>query len=195
MFLQPQGVPVESIEIDRDVYKELQVRAVPFVDTPNTVLRRLLNLDADLAIDEPTDDGNAPAASVGPAPQPTTRRGAPTRGRAKKPVKGKDATRTRAPSGALLPEDRYETPLLIALAERGGSASSRDVIASVGEQLADDLMPMDKESLKSGGIRWQSRVQFVRLRLIERGLVEKDTPRGTWGLTEAGMTAAKEAAK
>jgi hypothetical protein len=186
---------VPSIDVDNEVYKELQVQAEPFVDTPNTVLRRLLDLDVieASALDE---GGGAGAKAPSPADVAARRASASRapRARARK-AKAKESTRTRAPSGALLPEDRYELPLLVALAERGGKGSSRDVIASVGEQLKEDLMPMDKEALKSGGIRWQSRVQFVRLRLIERGLVAKDTPRGTWGLTDAGMDAAKEALK
>jgi hypothetical protein len=34
-----------SIEIDNDVFKVLKDQAEPFVDTPNTVLRRLLDID------------------------------------------------------------------------------------------------------------------------------------------------------
>jgi len=34
-----------TITVDEDVWKELQQRAEPFIDTPNTVLRRLLSLD------------------------------------------------------------------------------------------------------------------------------------------------------
>ena len=33
-----------TIRIDDDVFDELKKHAEPFVDTPNTVLRRLLNL-------------------------------------------------------------------------------------------------------------------------------------------------------
>jgi len=186
---------VPSIDVDYEVYKNLQHQAEPFVDTPNTVLRRLLSLDAivDGSVEADNGDAGAPASTRVPA-RADVRRVASTRDGARK-ARAKDSTRTRAPRGALLPEDRYEGPLLVALAERGGSGSSREVIDAVGKRLKDDLMPMDKESLKSGGIRWQSRVQFVRLRLIERGLIAKDTPRGIWGLTDAGMTAAKEVSK
>ena len=34
-----------TIRIDQDVYESLKAKAEPFVDTPNSVLRRLLNLD------------------------------------------------------------------------------------------------------------------------------------------------------
>jgi hypothetical protein len=38
-------VNVRVIRIDEDVYRDLQARATPFVDTPNAVLRRLLGLN------------------------------------------------------------------------------------------------------------------------------------------------------
>ena len=37
---------MKRIEVDIEVYRELQKRARPFEDTPNTVLRRLLGLEA-----------------------------------------------------------------------------------------------------------------------------------------------------
>jgi hypothetical protein len=40
---QPQAVP-QTIRIDPEVWLALQKRAVPFVETPNDVLRRLLGL-------------------------------------------------------------------------------------------------------------------------------------------------------
>ena len=36
---------MESIKIDNDVFAHLQKHARPFVDTPNSTLRRLLNID------------------------------------------------------------------------------------------------------------------------------------------------------
>ena len=77
-------------------------------------------------------------------------------------------------------------PLLSALVEMGGSGPSRDIIESVGALLADKLTELDRATIKSGGIRWQSRVQFVRLRLVEQGLMLKDTGRGIWGISDAG---------
>ncbi len=37
---------MESIKIDNDVFAHLQKHARPFVDTPNSTLRRLLNIDS-----------------------------------------------------------------------------------------------------------------------------------------------------
>jgi hypothetical protein len=191
-----------NIRIDRDVYDFLKHRAEPFTDTPNSVLRRLLGLDASDGSKQDKDPGR---------PQTRMRvRGESAAGirsgndtvekkrsrRSARPVHGKKRKRTpRIPPGSLLPEDEYVAPLLTALAERGGSAPAREIIEAVGERLGNKLSPADVDTLPSGVIRWQNRVQFVRLRLVEEGLLSKDTPRGVWALTDAGRARAAEMKK
>ncbi len=162
-----------QVDLDADVMDYLKSQAEPFVDTPSTVLRRLL--------------GIATAETRAPDP-PTARQNTVIRSKKRAPSKN-PTSRTRAPSGTLLPEDRYELPLLRALAEAGGQAPYRDVVDMVGRELKDALMPADFENLTSGAIRWQSRLQFVRLRLIERGYLDRNMPRGIWGITELGRAA------
>lgn len=142
-----------SVEIDDEVWDELKAQAEPFVDTPNTVLRRLLGL--------------ASASAAGERSPVSPRAG-------------------RAPMGSLLPEAEYELPILRALADRGGSAPARDVVKAVGEMVADQLTERDREKLRSGGERWQNRIQFSRLRMKERGLIKSGSPRGLWELAEPG---------
>ena len=184
-----------TIRVDDEVYEELKTNVEPFVDTPNTVLRRLLSLDP--ATEPHLDDSDAPeeatlsvAPSVRLAVTPRRSAGAKRVGvkkvARKKPAKPRTAKRTRAPAGSLLPEERYEIPMLQALVELGGSASSRAVIERVGTQLKDQFTDLDKEKLESGGVRWESRVQFVRLRLIQQGLMTKEAGRGIWAISSAG---------
>ena len=163
-----------SIDLDDEVFEYLKSKAEPFVDTPNTVLRRLLGIDSS---GKPTR--NVKSATPKPVSTRTTKAG-------KRTAKADAPKRTRAASGTLLPEERYERPLLKALADAGGQAPYRDVVEAVGRELKDDLMPADFENLRSGSVRWQSRLQFVRLRLIERGCLDKNAPRGVWGITDAG---------
>jgi len=167
-----------KIDVDDDVLDVLKQHAEPFTDTPNSVLRRLLGVDGTGQSD--------PKSATG-----ATLTAAPLRKSAKRAAKSAPV-RTRAASGSLLPEERYELPLLTALVDLGGRAPYRDVLDSVGKQLEDALTPLDSGKLKSGGIRWQNRLQFVRLRLIERGLLDRDTPRGVWGITDEGRAAVKE---
>lgn len=149
-----------SVEIDHEVWTELQARAEPLVDTPNSVLRRVLGLTGD--VDDPT---TVPPLRTG-----------------------------RAPVGSLLPESAYELPILRVLADHGGSAPARDVVHAVGELVADHLTELDREKLPNGGERWQSRVQFSRLRMKEKGLLKSGSPRGLWELADAGTAALQEMA-
>lgn len=168
---------VRSIDVDEEVWTALQAQAEPFTDTPNTVLRRVLHL--------PFVGGQRDVTS------PRYRRsdGTPDRNPA---LTSEGGSRTRAPVGSLLPESAYELPILRVLSERGGSAPARDVVSAVGELVAERLTKRDQEQLPNGGLRWQSRVQFTRLRLKERGLIQSGSPRGLWELSEAG---AEELAK
>lgn len=168
-----------SIEIDDDIFEHLKAQAEPFTDTPSTVLRRLLNMNgAAVSPLRPAETARADSSEE----RPTPRSGRREKGK-------KQARRTRAASGTLLPEQAYEKPLLQALVDAGGEASYRDVLNSVGRTLEKALMPADFEKLASGGIRWHSRLQFVRLRLIERGELDRDAPRGVWRITDAGRQA------
>jgi Mrr N-terminal domain len=151
-----------SIEIDDEVWGALKAQAEPLVDSPNTVLRRVLRL-------APADGTSGEAISV-----------------VRDQLAAKRTRGSRAPVGSLLPESEYELPILQVLAERGGSAPAREVINAVGQIVADRLTELDREDLPNGGQRWQNRVQFTRLRLKERGLIETGSPRGLWELAHAG---------
>lgn len=176
----------QHVELDDEVFDLLKSQAEPFVDTPNTVLRRLLGIDGSPKRTTPDQPAVAqtPAAAHGP--------NADRKLAKKKAAKTAAPKRTRAAAGTLLPEVRYERPLLKVLADAGGQAPYREVVEAVGRELKDDLMEADFETLTSGSVRWQSRLQFVRLRLIQRGYLDKDTPRGIWGITEAGHAALAE---
>jgi hypothetical protein len=170
-----------SIEIDSDVWDLLKREAEPLVDTPNTVLRRLLTI----GVDEPAR--HRKAESVGSTR--ATRRSTP-----KGPTTGKRARKRgpRAPVGSLLPEAEYEGPILRVLGERGGSAPARDVVKHVGKLVDDRLMPLDRETQPSGLKRWETRVQFTRLRMRKEGLIAAASPRGIWELSKKGLSAYQE---
>ena len=78
------------------------------------------------------------------------------------------------------------------VSDRGGTAPSREIIEAVGRKLESRLTLADKEKTSSGVIRWQNRIQFVRLRLVEEGLLARDSGRGIWSLTDAGRARIKD---
>lgn len=164
-----------TIEVDSEVWEALKAEAEPFVDTPNTVIRRKLGLGP------PSD----PVSAQGDGAQPHE---SPRRSR-RRSSNGRVSVRKRAPRGSLLPEVEYELPILQVLHRHGGRVPAREVIEQVGEIIGDRLTPLDHEELEKGGKRWQKRVQFTRLRLVERGLIDKDSPRGVWEISDEGRRA------
>src|SRR5215211_1427399 len=150
-----------TIRVSEATYEFLKERAEPFVDTPDSVLRRLLGLDP--------GNGNAPEDPTGGSGVVADRSSDDERPRsARRHSRGRSdgkAKRTRAPRGSLLDEETYEVPILQVLAERGGRAPAREVLDALEPLLADRLKPMDRERIASGDIRWRNRAQFVRLRL------------------------------
>lgn len=137
------------IEVDDEVMAKVQARAEPFVDSPNDALRQLLDL--------------GPASEEGCAPLPS----------------GEPPTRqARAKSGDLLPLAEYELAVLRAVSQAGGAVWRAEVRAAVESALAERLTALDREPLQSGEIRWENRLGFVRLRLVERGHLRSGSRRG-----------------
>lgn len=177
-----------TIRIDDDVYDRLKEQAEPFVDTPNTVLRRVLGLEKAVGADvaAPEAEPEAVGEAKAKAAVEVRKRAAPRAAKRTAPRGGKKPKRTRVPNGSLLPETEYDRPLLEALVELGGSAPARSVVEAVGERVKDRLTELDRERLPSGGIRWENRLQFVRLRLVEEGFMVKESGRGIWAISDEG---------
>jgi Mrr N-terminal domain len=162
-----------EISVDNDVFGLLQSEAVPFVDTPNTVLRRLLGLD-----------GSTPQEESGATGAPDARPAVRKRRQAPKP---KNVKRSRAPKGVLLPESEYELPILTALVELGGKVPASEVLTALEPKIKNLLQPLDFEPLEGSGlVRWKNRAQFCRLKLVHRGDLVDGSPRGVWEISDQG---------
>ncbi len=158
-----------NIAVDDEVYSMLESIAKPFVDTPNSVLRRVLGLPVGASDSEPQAEspGSGPRKRRSSKKQPASRR-------------------TRLPKGELLAESEYELPILQSVSERGGAAPAADVIEDVGRSLAGRFTDADCTLNESGLVRWKSRTQFARLNLVKSGDLDKNSPRGTWRISDAG---------
>jgi len=171
-----------TIRIDDDVFEELKANAEPFVDTPNTVLRKLLGLAA--TADATVGDDQAPISP--------RRRGSKTQR-----VPARSARRRkrlpRAATGSMLPDAEYEVPILEILRDKGGRAPTREVIDALGDRLDGRLTDTDHKRLSSGDVRWRNRTQFVRLKLIEQGDMIQGSPRGIWEISEQGVQRLEQA--
>jgi hypothetical protein len=167
-----------SIRVDRDVYSFLQQNARPFVDTPNSVLRRLLGLPS-------REEHESALSSFGAEVQKkrgTVRRGSSKRKPRRKEARG-SASKVATPA---LPVDQFEKPILIAISEHGGSAPIAAVLQEVHRKMKDRFSESDVEAVQSGQKRWETRVHFARLRLAKRGLIDQESPRGIWAISERG---------
>jgi hypothetical protein len=170
-----------TIRIDDDVFDELKKHAEPFVDSPNTVLRRILGLGGGVESEGGQLEIEVPPAKLTVATDSKGARTTRRRGRRTKAVRP-----PRAKSGSILHESAYEVPMLEIISEQGGRAAAREVLEELGKRLADQLTEVDHEELGSGDVRWRNRAQFVRLRLVELGDLVKDSPRGMWEISEQG---------
>jgi len=91
----------------------------------------------------------------------------------------------RAPRSSLLPLADFELAILRAVADAGGEATRPKLMEVLGRELDNRLTDLDREPLISGALRWQSRVDQARNRLVKAGLL-RSPYRGVWKLTEAG---------
>jgi hypothetical protein len=169
-----------QIEVDDDVFQALQQHATPFVDTPNSVLRRLVGLDANGHRE--SGDRTRPAAIAAPSKAASH----PSSKLASSATTSAKIGRRRAKRGTLLPEQEYELPILRYLDAHGGRAPSKEVVEGIAEELSERLTAEDRKALSSGETRWKSRAAFARLRLVEREELDGHAPRGTWQITDKG---------
>ena len=155
-----------TIRVDTEVWKELQKRAEPLVDNPNSVLRRILGLSNANARDQRGNGHSSSAAAVGPR-------------------------RHRAIPGTILAGTEYRQPIVDTLASMGGEARRAEVLKSVYEIVKDRLTAIDRQAVPSGSdIRWKKRASWEAYNMAEDGLLDRNAPNGIWRLADAGRRAA-----
>jgi len=158
-----------TIRLDDDVFNGLKSLAEPFTDTPNTVIRRLLE-----------ERGALPKAkSVSESPASTRR---------KSNVDEQAPRRSRVPG--LTPQVTYEKYLLHVLATRfNGRGDKHEVTKAVLAllQSREPLRPADLERVSTGETKAENTIAWGRNALKERGLISVSSPRGTWELTDKGL--------
>ena len=100
----------------------------------------------------------------------------------KKKVKGK------LKKGLRTPEEQFIMPILESIIELGGRAKVRDVLERVHDKMKGILKEHDYQPLPSTPkeIRWKNTARRARQKMVEKGLLAKDSPRGIWEITEEG---------
>ncbi len=151
-----------TIRVDEEVYAALGKRAEPFVDTPNDVLRRLLEL-------MPARQSSVAAIRKGEDERVTD-----------------SARRFNGHRVEATPKAVYRRPILEILVEAGGEADVRSVLAKLEQRLGSQHLPGDYARIRSGEVRWENRAKWARKDLQMEGLISSGSRKGFWEVSPAG---------
>lgn len=153
-----------TIRVDDDVFAGLQKIAQPFTDTPNSVIKRLLEGAGVL------DKVEQPAPKV------------------------VAAASSRPAAGKLTGQPTYEKYLLYVLGNQfKGKGRKHEVSKAVIDLMERRGLLTDEEHkvVSTGETRAENTIAWGRNALKERGLLAPDSPRGLWELTEEGLREAQ----
>lgn len=158
-----------TIRIDEDVFAGLKELAEPFTDTPNTVIRRLLQ----------------------------ERREQVAKGRAPSLVeKSAEKSQSKSPRVSLTPQTTYETYLLYVLAHSFNGRGEKHEVTRAVVELMDShglIGNPERQHVSTGESRAENTVAWGRNALKERGLISRNSPRGVWELTPEGLVEGRSA--
>jgi len=163
-----------TIRIDSDVFERLQALAEPFIDTPNSVIRRLLDKSSGTFTPQASNPSMPKSVIGSPLAVP-------------KGAAGKKF--------ALTPQPIYETFLLYALATKfNGAGHKQDVTKVVLELMKSNgyINDADLETVSTGESKAANTVSWGRNALKDDGLISRNSQKGVWELTQEGLVKAKQ---
>jgi restriction system protein len=68
----------------------------------------------------------------------------------------------------------------------GGKASKQAVCKWIFPRLKPELGTRDFEAVATGELTWENEIAWARDDLVKRGLLEKESPRNLWEISDAG---------
>ena len=162
-----------TIRVEEEVFQGLRKIAEPFTDTPNSVIRRLLEEKGIIAKPKPRSSEPERTEGHGNAD------GGPS---------------VRVPPSSLTPQSVYESYLLYVLRTQfNGRGGKHEVSKAVIDLMKTRgfIGPADLVRVKTGETKAENTIAWGRNALKERGLVSRQSPRGEWELTPEGMEQSK----
>ena len=84
--------------------------------------------------------------------------------------------------------EQLRRPLLESIYEMGGSVRAGALRPVLRERMSSHLTAVDLEPLASGEERWWNATRWERRKLVEEGLLRSDSERGTWELSDNGVS-------
>jgi hypothetical protein len=97
---------------------------------------------------------------------------------------GHHPPKERVTRGLLTPRSKLKVVLIEVLKSNGGRAHIQDVQYQMAAKLKGKFTKEDLESLEDGVLRWEKNVQWLRYKLVQDGVLKKNSPRGYWELED-----------
>jgi len=83
-------------------------------------------------------------------------------------------------------QKEFWKPILETIVSKGGKADAQAVVDGVESRMKSRLKSGDYESNTDGTAKWFKAVHFQRLEMVHQGLLEHNSPRGIWQITDKG---------
>jgi hypothetical protein len=154
------------IRVSDEVINILKKYAVPLEDTHDSVLRRIL-VDYDVLKSSENETSTQTSQGI-------------TRNE-----KIIQSPNIKFPRPQVEREARW---IVGALNSMEGKSTAKDVLKFIEKVYSIDFTDEDFETLTSGETRWIKRVNWARYDMVQGGLLNENSPRGIWELTEKGKT-------
>ena len=88
--------------------------------------------------------------------------------------------------GEMTPVREFWRPTLEALVESGGRAERTEVHKAVEKKMTGRLKQSDLARNRDGTIKWSKHLDYQRLAMVHEGLLQRNSARGVWEITENG---------
>ena len=142
------------IRVSEEVMEILKKFAIPLEDTPDSVLRRILQ--EYIRIKTGKNRKNDELSNTSSLPK------------------------KRTPLGKS--KQRYAQWIIASLKSQGGRARAKEVIDKIEKLFGNEFSEKERELLKSGKPRWVKNVNSARVEMVKHGLLKK-TRYGIWEIT------------
>ena len=176
-----------EILLTDETWARLKSRAEPLEDTPEDVIRRLLDSADKRGL---RDSGAVYSVGVDRVPH---ERSTGTSEVLVHTAQIQNRRPARLGHGIKVPQSEFRDPILLVLERMGGSGHAKEVLATVENRMRSRLSPVDYELIPSGHqARWEKSANWERMNMVNDGLLRNDSPRGVWELSERGSAEARK---
>ena len=79
-----------------------------------------------------------------------------------------------------------QNAFLKVLEELGGEGHHSQILDILEEKMKSEFNEIDREDLKTGEVRWKKNAEWQRYIMTKKGLLDSNSSRGIWKITEKG---------